>query len=310
MPDLPKSVRYVKNGEGGKWWPDANARSRIHAGWSHIPDEAIRNNDIEAIASMLKKQYGTKPGATQDLNALRALLEQPSQHMWVTFEDGCLWWATARDGLTFRLDNETEVVGHFWLDLDRPWTNRSLAGRHLALSDLPGTITTTTGFQGTLCKPGGWRDILRVIADEPDPDAAKATEARLLYEEAVGRLVARLRPKDFELLVDLVLTRSGWSRLARIGGATEGIDIEVENPAIGEIAFVQVKGKAGQQVLDDYTDRFLARRNRYARMIFAVHTPTSTLHAFAAEPIQVWDGRKIAELVVRLGLGDWVASRI
>ena len=79
MPDLPVSVRYVKNGAGGRWWPDAKSRSRLHAGWSQIPDKALREIDIAAIAAILREQYGSKPGATQDLNALRTLLEGPSK---------------------------------------------------------------------------------------------------------------------------------------------------------------------------------------------------------------------------------------
>lgn len=308
--DLPRSVRYVKNGAGGRWWPDAKNRSRLHAGWSRMPDDALRDVDVPVLREVLRLQYGTKPGATQDLNQLLALLQEPSRHVWVTFEDGSMWWATVRDGITVSPENETAEHGHFWLDLDRPWDNRSLAGRHLATSELPGIVTTTAGFKGTVCEPQGWREILRLIRDEDDVDVAAAMAARLAYQAAVGKLVARLRPKDFEVLVDLILARSGWTRIARIGGATEGIDVEVENPALDEIAFVQVKAAAGQGVFDDYVERFRARRERYDRMIFAVHSARGSLTTPPDEPVQVWDGPKVAELVVRLGLGDWVAKRV
>lgn len=309
-PDLPASVRYAKNGAGGRWWPDAKTRSRLHAGWSRMPDDALLAVDEPALRELLRLQYGTRPGATQDLNQLLCLLQAPSRHVWVTFEDGFMWWATVRDGITLSPGNETDEHGHFWLDLDRPWDNPSLAGRYLAMSELPGVVTTTAGFKGTVCEPKGWREILRLIRDEEDADAAAAMTARLAYQAAVGRLVARLRPKDFEVLVDLILSRSGWTRIARIGGATEGVDVEVENPAVDELAFVQVKGVAGQDVLDDYVGRFRARRERYHRMIFAVHSPKGSLAAPAGEPVQVWDGPKVAELVVRLGLGDWLAKRV
>jgi hypothetical protein len=38
-------------------------------------------------------------------------------------------------------------------------------------------------------------------------------------------------------------------------------------------------------------------------MIFAVHDGTVT--APTGEPVQVWDGHRIAELAVQLGLGEW-----
>jgi hypothetical protein len=98
--------------------------------------------------------------------------------------------------------------------------------------------------------------------------------------------------------------------LAKLGGLTEGIDIEAENVAANEIAFVQVKSAAGQAVLDDYVLKFGERRERYERMIFAVHAPRGTLTPPDGQPVQVWTGERIAQLVVRLGLGDWVAERL
>lgn len=306
---IPNTVRYVKNGEGGRWWPTAKTRSEIHLGWRSVPHELLRAGDLPAIRALIQGQYGEKPGATQDVNMLFALLDHPSSHLWVTFEEGCLWWCTVQDGIQTNDDGEAGS-GHFWLTCDRPWTNRSVGGRHLAVANLPGVITTTAGFRGTVCEPRGWREILRIIRDEEDEDAAAASQARSAYEAAVAKLVARLRERDFELLVDLILARSGWVRLAKLGGTTEGIDVEVENVATSEIAFVQVKSVAGQGVLDDYVRRFRERRERYQRMIFAVHTPRGGLETPPGEPVQVWTGDHIAKLVVRLGLGEWVASRL
>jgi hypothetical protein len=46
-------------------------------------------------------------------------------------------------------------------------------------------------------------------------------------------------------------------------------------------------------------------------MIFAVHSPSGKLTPppdLAA--LQVWEGNKVAELVVRLGLAEWVENRL
>lgn len=201
--------------------------------------------------------------------------------------------------------------GHFWLICALPWNNHSIDGkRHLSITDLPGIITATSGFKGTVCEPKGWRTILRIIRNEEDADAVAATLARQAYEGAVAKLVARLGDKDFEILVDLILSRTGWARLAKLGGVTEGIDVEVENASSDEIAFVQVKSSANQVVLNDYVSRFNDRRDRYKRMIFAVHTPKGNLTPPDGQPVQVWTEKRIADLVVRLGLGDWVAKRL
>ena len=138
-----------------------------------------------------------------------------------------------------------------------------------------------------------------------------ASDARRSYERAVHTIVKRLSPKDFEQLIDLILARTGWTRISTPGPAREGIDVEAENLTTNEKAFVQVKSSAGQKVFDDYIERFKERREFYARMIFAVHSPIGELMPPANLPaVQLWTGDKVAQLVVRLGLGEWVEKKI
>jgi Restriction endonuclease len=309
MSELPNSVRYVKNGPGGRWWNSAQTKRQIHAGWNSIPDELLSAKDLTAIEQLLKRKYGERLGAKQGFNQLRHLLDAPSKHVWVTFEEDFMWWCTVQDDVTLNPDGETGMSGHFWLTCARPWSNTSLTGRLLATSELPGTVSSTAGFRATVCIPKDWEAILRLIKGETDKDAIDSADRRRDYELAVSKIIQRLSPQDFEALIDLILARTGWERIAIRGGVREGVDVEAENPAAGEIAFVQVKSSADQQVLDDYVQRFQQRRERYARMIFAVHSPRGRLTAPRELPVQVWTGEKVAELVVRLGLGKWVENR-
>jgi hypothetical protein len=309
---LPKSVRYVKNGRGGQWWQSALANAQIHLGWKSVPQELLLSPDFPKIKQVIKAEFGPRPGATQDFNALRDLLDTPSKHVWTTFEDGCMWWCTVHDGAIVNPHGEGIEKGNFWLACNRLWSNRTIGGRLLAISDLPGTVTTTGGFKGTVCTPKAWEAILRIIQDEKDPDVANTVDARSAYQGGVLKMVKRLSPKDFEQLIDLILARTGWTRISTLGKTLEGIDLEAENLAVGEIAFVQVKSSATQKVLDDYIGRFKKRRDRYARMIFAVHSPIGKLNLPADLPwvVQVWKADLLAQLVVRLGLGEWVENRI
>lgn len=275
-----------------------------------MPPDLLRTANLAAIDGLDQSAFGPRRSvATRDRNALRTLLDRPSRHLWITFEDGFLWWCAVRDNVEVNPAGESREEGHFWLHCDRPWANRSVGGRLLAIADLPGIVTTTAGFQGTVCEPAGWKAIRRIILDEADPETLAAARAREAYECAISTLVARLHHKDFEVLIELLLSRTGWVRLAKLGGATEGIDVEVENAASGEIAFVQVKSTATQGVFDDYVARFSERRERYSRMICAVHSANESLCAPHGMPVQLWDGPRISELVVALGLGDWVARR-
>lgn len=302
-------MRYVKLGEGGRWWAASKELGQIHAGWSGLPSELIAARDFPQIEALLRESYGGRPGATQDFNMLRSILDRPSQHIWFTFEDGYLWWCTATDDIQVNRAGSTPVQGHFWVECDRAWSNRSLGGRLLSMADLPGTVTATAGYRATTCAPSAASQIRRILLDEHDPDVAAAQSALEAHQSAIAKLIQRLGPKDFEVLVDLLLARSGWTRVAKLGGATEGIDVEVENAATNERAFVQVKSAASQTVLDDYVDRFQQRLDRYDRMIFAVHSPRTRLELPTGQPIQIWDIAVVSQLTVRLGFSDWVASR-
>jgi hypothetical protein len=308
---LPNSVRYVKNGDGGQWWEAAKNRGQIHGGWRDIPCALLLEGDMNSIERLVREGFGGRRGATQDFNALQTLLVRPSSHVWITFQDGFMWWCTVSDGIQTNPHAQTKDLGHFWLTCASPWSDHSLHGvRHLATTALPGIVTSTAGYRGTVCEPKGSREILRIIRNDEDADARGAALARQAYEDAIAKLIARLGDKDFEVLVDLILSRSGWARLAKVGGVTEGIDIEVENVVSDEIAFVQVKSTATQAVLDDYLSKFNARKERYDRMIFAVHTPKGALTLPSDQPISVWTGKDIAHRVVKLGLGDWDAARL
>lgn len=307
---LPTSVRYVKNGRNGKWWKAAKKNNQIHLGWSTIRPELLLSPDFDEINNTLKSYYGAKPGATQDFNALRDALDTPSQHIWITFQDGYMWWCTVRDGAKPNPRGTCSEEGHFWLNCDRPWSNKSIKGDLLAIPDLPGAVTKTAAFRATICTPRSWQAVLRIIRGDRDPDAIRAAKARTDYEESVLLMIKRLSWKDFEQLIDLILARTGWARISTVGKTREGIDIDAENVAVGEIAFVQVKSAADRNVLADYIERFEQRRDFYARMIFAVHSPTGTLVPPPDTPVQIWAGDRLAQLVVRAGLGEWVETRL
>lgn len=214
---LPSSVRYVKNGQRGQWWQAARANNEIHVGWKIVPHRLLLSPDFPKIKKVLNAEYGAKPGATQDFNALRDLLDGPSKHIWMTFQDGCMWWCTARDGAIVNPDGETVQKGNFWLDCNRPWSNQSLKGRLLAVPDLPGSVTRTAGFKATVCTPKAWEAVLRIIRDEKDPDATSAVNARGQYQQAVLAMVThdtawhlRFHPElDRSELADLSAVQTG-----------------------------------------------------------------------------------------------------
>ena len=109
---------------------------------------------MDAIEPVLRTWWGGKPGATQDINALRTLLDHPSQHLWITFEEPRLWWCTVQDSVSVSSNGETSKHGNFWLTCSRPWSNQSIdGGRRLVMAELPGFVTAVAGFRAAICEP-------------------------------------------------------------------------------------------------------------------------------------------------------------
>jgi hypothetical protein len=88
----------------------------------------------------------------------------------------------------------------------------------------------------------------------------------------------------------------------------EFTDLDVENFVSKERASVQIKSETSQAELNEYIEKFESRK-QYQRFIFATHKPRTELRA--AHPyVHVWTGAKLAELIVRSGLGTWVESKV
>jgi len=169
----------------------------------------------------------------------------------------------------------------------------------------------TAAFRSTICEPREADAIRRTILGEVDQEAQKAADIRVEYEHALEKLIQRLSAKDFELLIDLILARTGWIRSSFVGKTKEGVDVDVENIAINELAFVQVKSSANQAILLDYIERYEQRLDNYDRMIMAVHSPKGQMEVpTTAKNVQLWTQEIIAKHSVRLGLGDWIESRL
>ena len=87
---------------------------------------------------------------------------------------------------------------------------------------------------------------------------------------AAAEMIAGLHWADFETMVDLMFARRAGSAY-RGSAKPRDIDLLLREQATGETAFVQVKSKASQAVLDDYLERFAGAG--YDRMFFVCHSP-------------------------------------
>ena len=72
---------------------------------------------------------------------------------------------------------------------------------------------------------------------------------------AVVGMIKLLVPHDFETLVDLIFSTSGWRRLGPVGKTQKTLDLDLVLPSTGDRAFVQVKSHTARKEFDEYAEK-------------------------------------------------------
>lgn len=163
-------------------------------------------------------------------------------------------------------------------------------------------------FRGTICDVRASEYLLRRLSDQLSPEVAAAEEAERALTAAIIPLMRLLTWQDFELLVDLVFSSSGWRRLSQVGRTQKTIDLELLLPSTAERAFVQVKSQATRASLDDYVGR-LAEAEAYDRMFFVWHTGNIPEDE-GPEGVILLGPKRLARMVLDAGLSSWLREKV
>ena len=163
-------------------------------------------------------------------------------------------------------------------------------------------------FRGTICDVRAGDYLLRKLSDQLSPEVAAAEEAERALMTAIVDLMRLLTWQDFELLVDLVFSTSGWRRVSQVGRTQKTVDLELILPSTAERAFVQVKSQATSAALNDYVAR-LAEADAYDRMFFVWHTGDIIEESSPAGVILLGP-RKLSRMVLDAGLSSWLREKV
>jgi hypothetical protein len=306
-PINPKEVRYIKLGRGGIWVEPSFERNELHFGYRTVSHELCQRGDWDAVVRSFTEDGRSLGKAKDSTREIRDFYTLGPDCLWITFAGRHLHWAFA----------EREVI---WLGLAEDgqgarmrktvdgWHKVNINGDPLRFDSLSTRLTQVAAYRQTVCSVRESDYLLRRINGVEEPVVARAREARSAIAVVANEMIAGLHWADFETLVDLIFARAGWQRVSRVGGTQADTDLVLEQPTTGEIAFVQVKSKAGQGVLDDYIGRF-RRNERYDRMFFVCHSPKGTLWVEDTAGIHIWVGDALADAAVKAGLFDWLTER-
>ncbi len=298
----PRSVRYVKLGEGGSWEKDCIARGLLRFGFESGNQETLawaQKKQWEDLRASWRKERSAGT-ATRFTNETRFFFEAGPHDLWITFVGERLYWGFLEDDVPIPAGSDQSTVRRVrdgWRCIDRE-------AKELLKSNLPGGITNLAAYRGTSCSVKAEADVVRRINAELSNEVKLAESTRGALIEALVPLIRRLGPKDFEVLVELIFGASGWRRVSATGGTRELLDLDLELPSTGERAFVQVKARTNQAEFDSYADK--REDSVFSRMFYAFHSGT-ILNEDAA--VTVIDAVKLARMTLDAGLTDWVIRK-
>lgn len=147
---------------------------------------------------------------------------------------------------------------------------------------------------------------VRRINAQKTPEIERALRAVKKMKSSVRQMMKLLTPRDFETLVDLVFSTSGWRCLGVVGKTQKTLDLDLLLPSTGERAFVQVKSQTTSAELADYVGK-LDELGSYDRMFYVYHSG----EARTTDPrVIVNTPRRLSELVLDSGLVTWLIRKV
>jgi hypothetical protein len=301
----PRRVRYIKLGAEGRWEKECLAQGMIRFGFDSADAERFqiccerRWSDLTRAFITGGKDKGT---ATRFTNETRLFFEDDGSILWITFMAERLCWGFLEPSPAERHKDGDGV----FRKIAGGWRWTDLKGEQLTKDRLSGALTKLAAYRGTSCNVDVAEYVIRRINAHKTPEVERSLVALQEVKLCVLAMMRLLEPKDFETLVDLVFSTSGWRRLGIVGKTQKTLDLDLVLPSTGERAFVQVKSKTNSAELADYVAR-LDELDAYQRMFSVYHSGTAETDD---ERVIVVGPEKLAELAVDAGLVTWLIRKV
>ena len=308
FPLQPSTVRFIKLGDRGRWERLSVIERQIlcfgYDSANELQHRQAVGRDWRAVRNGWENGERRPAELTKIVNALKAYYLDDGNTLWVTFYGGDLYWCFLEPGEPSALE-EDPTKTYSYRKVRGAWSRKDCKGRVLNRRTLPGSINAASRNQSaTHLLTAADRLLQRINGESPDA-VAEVLVRRAALVESVKNLIGELIWQDFELLGDLIAHGSGWRRNNQRGGVEKTIDLDLEMPMTGERAFAQIKAVSSQSELETYID---LSTGRDADRMFYIHNSPNELTS--ENPAVFVIGRdKLAELVVKLGLVDWLIEK-
>jgi hypothetical protein len=295
---------FIKLGRRGVWERECLRDGTLRFGYSETPHDLCVNRDWEAVRQIWLEKRGSAGAATNDIRQIRAFYEADENAIYLTFAGGLLHWCRP-SGPVSLLPDQGNDRKRATID---GWHSTSVGGTPLTVDRLSGQLLKVQMFQGTICRVKPFDYLIRKLGDELSPEIIAADEAERALLNAIVSLMRLLTWQDFELLVDLVFSSSGWRRVSVVGRTQKTVDIDMILPTTDERAFVQVKSQANAASLRDYADRF-KESETYDRMFFVWHTGNID-SPDDLDNVTLIGPERLSQMVLDAGLASWLREKV
>ena len=308
-----KKIRYIKLGDGRKWWNECKERNILRLGFnsgsSEIYDLARKRDWLSVKNYWAENGVGTP---TQHTNQMQEYFEDDGETLWITFQGGCLYYAFTDGGEIIR---EHPSEGTSWTSYrtltNVGWRNDDLDGNEMRIEGLSGRLTRTAGFRQTIC--GLQKDVEEYLRNrlqcKLNADLVNALSSVVNLEKSMQPLIKSLTFYDFELLVELIFSNSGWRKTTTTGGNQKTTDLDLYNPITNKQIWVQVKSDTDPGEFNDYVNKHFLDRASFETLYYVYHTGSVGERFNYDSQIAVWNIEVVAKQVIANGLVDWVLNK-
>lgn len=295
---------FIKLGRSGSWAQECINNSTLRLGFKNPHHQKCVEGDWDFIRNYWKNDIHKTDGkATETTNQIRNFYESEADVLWITFHNRKLYWCFSKREIT-ELEDGTRI---------RPckgsWSCKDINGNELTVEALSSKLTKTQAFQGTICNIKELDYLKRRLNGTKLPSVIRAEKAYKELKDSLIDLIKNLTWQDFELLIDLIFSYSGWKRIETLGKTQKSIDLDLMSPVTGKRAFVQVKSTSDLPTFQEYVDQF-KNMNQYDEMYFVVHSPKKNLEGYDGDHSEIIISvDRIANLSINSGLADWIISK-
>jgi hypothetical protein len=303
-PIKPARVRYIKLGEGGRWEKECFETGIIRFGFGRASADrfqlcrAGKWDELKRSFVASGRSTGT---ATRFTNETQLFFQDDGTTLWITFFGERLCW-----GFLTPTPPERHSDGDgTWRIVADGWRWQDLKDEPLTKTHLSGALTKLAAYRGTTCSVDVADYVIRRINGQKTAEVERAITALEGMRQSAQELMKLLRERDFELLVDLVFSTSGWRRQGSVGGAQKTLDFLIQLPSTAEQAIVQVKSETTSAQLAEYVGRLDDLPD--TKMFYVFHSGSPETDD---DRVTMIGPDRLAELVVDAGLTQWLIRKV